>query len=412
MSKKIVIVGGGFGGLTAAKEFVDKDFSVTILDKTNYHLFQPLLYQVATAALSPGDIAVPIRGVFKNASNVNVLMEEVTEVLPAEKKVRTKENTFEYDYLILSPGSRHSYFGKDEWEKAAPGLKDLDDALKIRERILHSFEVAEKTEDKALRDAHMTFVVIGGGPTGVEMAGAIAEMAKKDLVHDFRNINSADAKIYLVEGMQDILSSYSAQLSAKAKLDLEEMGVTVINGKLVTDISGDTVSLSDRTLISKNIIWAAGNQASPILASLGVPLDKAGRVIVEKDLSVPGFPEVFVIGDSARVEDPKNGLLPGVATVAMQQARYTAKLILKNYPVEERPAFKYLNKGNMATIGRAKAIAVVAGMEFSGIVAWLLWSFIHIMYLIGFKNRLKVMAEWIWFYVTSRHGIRLITRKN
>lgn len=410
--KNIVIVGGGFGGLTAAKEFINTEYRVTILDKTNYHLFQPLLYQVATAALSPGDIAVPIRAVFKDAENINVLMEEVVSVNTEKRVVISKENEFPYDFLILAPGSRHSYFGKDEWEKFAPGLKDLDDALKIRERILSSFEQAEKSNSPQEREAHMSFVVIGGGPTGVEMAGAIAEMAKKDLVRDFRNINSAEAKIYLIEGTSQILSSYSGKLSETAKNDLEEMGVIVLNGELVTEITEHSVTLGEKSINSKNIIWAAGNQASPLLKTLDTVLDKAGRVVVEDDLSVPGHPEVFVIGDSARVEDAKHGLLPGVATVAIQQGKYTAKLIKKNYPPEERPAFKYLNKGNMATIGRAKAIAVVAGLEFSGIVAWLLWSFIHIMYLIGFKNRVKVMAEWIWFYVTSRHGIRLITRKS
>lgn len=408
--KKIVIVGGGFGGLTAAKELKNSEFDVIIIDRTNHHLFQPLLYQVATAALSPGDIAVPIRAVFNDAENITVLMDEVKKVNKNAKKLHLGSSELEYDYLILAPGARHSYFGNPQWENDAPGLKTVEDALQIREKILLAFERAELTSDPAERKALMTFVVIGGGPTGVEMAGAIAEMARKDLKNDFRRINTTDTKIYLVEAAQGILTSYPDELSYKAKEELTEMGVTVLTGKMVTAISENKIRLDKEEMDAGTVIWAAGNQASPLLKTLDVPLDRAGRVLVEKDLSIPGNQEVFVIGDSAYYEDEKSGALPGIATVAIQQARHAVKMI-KSSP-EERKPFQYINKGSMATIGRAKAIAVVGGLKFSGVTAWMLWSFIHILYLIGFKNRFKVMAEWVWYYVSFRHSVRLITGKN
>lgn len=407
--KKVVIVGGGFGGLTAAKALKNSEYEVIIVDRTNHHLFQPLLYQVATAALSPGDIAVPIRAVFNDAENITVLMDEVKSVDKKAKKLRLTSDEIAYDYLILAPGARHSYFGNPEWEKDAPGLKTVEDALQIREKILLAFERAELTSDLNERKALMTFVVIGGGPTGVEMAGAIAEMARKDLKDDFRRINTADAKIYLVEAAQGILTSYPEELSYRAKEDLTEMGVTVLTGKMVTAISETKIRLDQEEMDAGTVIWAAGNQASPLLKTLDVPLDRAGRVIVEKDLSVTGNPEIFVIGDSALFEDEKAGVLPGIATVAIQQARHAVKMIKAGS--EQRKPFRYINKGSMATIGRAKAIAVVGGLKFSGVVAWMLWSFIHILYLIGFKNRFKVMAEWVWYYLSFRHSVRLITRK-
>ncbi|GMU85698.1 MAG: dehydrogenase [Ignavibacteriales bacterium] len=406
--KKIVIVGGGFGGLTAAKELRNSEFDVTIIDRTNHHLFQPLLYQVATAALSPGDIAVPIRAVFNDAENITVLMDEVKKVDKNAKKLQLNSTELDFDYLILAPGARHSYFGNPEWEGVAPGLKTVEDALQIREKILLAFERAELTNDLAERKALMTFVIIGGGPTGVEMAGAIAEMARKDLKADFRRINTAEAKIYLVEAAPGILTSYPDDLSYRAKEDLTEMGVTVLTGKKVTAISENRIMLDKEDMAAGTVIWAAGNQASSLLKTLDVPLDRAGRVIVEKDLSIPGNQEIFVIGDSAFYEDAKEGILPGIATVAIQQARHVVSVIKNNASDTE---FRYLNKGSMATIGRAKAIAVVGKLKFSGVVAWMLWSFIHILYLIGFKNRFKVMAEWVWYYLSFRHSVRLITRK-
>lgn len=411
MSKKekVVIVGGGFGGLTAAKRLKNTDFDVLVIDRTNHHLFQPLLYQVATAALSPADIAVPIRAVFKDQENVTVLMDEVKSVDKTAKKLKLSSSSVDFDYLILAPGARHSYFGNPEWEKNAPGLKTVEDALQIREKILLAFERAELTTDPEERKTLMTFVVIGGGPTGVEMAGAIAEMARKDLKDDFRRINTSDTRIFLIEAAPGILSSYPDDLSFRAKEDLSEMGVTVLSGRKVTALDDGAVMLDNEKIDAGTIIWAAGNQASPLLQSLDVPLDRAGRVFVEPDLSIPGSPDIFVIGDSAFFKDEKEGVLPGIATVAIQQARHVVSLIANNKKQNRKP-FVYRNKGSMATIGRAKAIAVVGNLKFSGVIAWLLWSFIHVLYLIGFRNRFKVMAEWVWYYLSFRHSVRLITR--
>lgn len=408
-NKKVIIVGGGFGGLLAAKEFKDTDFDVTVIDKTNHHLFQPLLYQVAAAALSPADIATPIRSVFSGQNNIKVLLDEVVSIEKEKGKVLLRNFELDFDYLILSPGARHSYFGNDNWEKYAPGLKTLADALKIRELILNSLEAAEKECDEINRIKYLTFIVIGGGPTGVELAGAIAEIAKKTMIKDYKNFHSDDTKIILVEALPRILTSYTPDLSQKAKEDLEYMGVDVKINTKVTNVNENGVQLGDFFIESKNIIWAAGNVASPLLKTLSIELDKAGRAIVEDDCSIPGYPNIFVIGDAALMKDEKGEILPGVAPVAMQQGRFVGKLIANKKNNGNRKKFVYVDKGSMATIGKAKAVAMIRGLKLSGLLAWLAWSFVHIFFLIGFRNRFRVFAEWIWYYITNRQGTRLIT---
>ena len=407
--KKVIIVGGGFGGLLAAKEFQDTDFDVTIIDKTNHHLFQPLLYQVAAAALSPADIAIPIRSVFGNQKNIKVLLDEVISVNKENNTIKLTGSELKFDYLILSPGARHSYFGNDNWEKFAPGLKTLSDALKIRELILNSLEAAEKESDVNRRKKHLNFIVIGGGPTGVELAGAIAEIAKKTMIRDYKNFSSDDTKILLIEALPRILTSYSPNLSEKAREDLVQMGVDVRLNTTVTDVNENGAQLGDVFIESKNVIWAAGNVASPLLKTLNIDLDKAGRAIVESDCSIPGYPNIFVIGDAAFMNDDKGQALPGVAPVAMQQGRFVGRLIKNGLNKNNRKKFIYVDKGSMATIGKAKAVAMIKGLKLSGLIAWLAWSFVHIFFLIGFRNRFRVFAEWIWYYITNRQGTRLIT---
>ncbi|MBS4033841.1 MAG: NAD(P)/FAD-dependent oxidoreductase [Ignavibacterium sp.] len=408
-NKKVIIVGGGFGGLLAAKEFKDTDFDATIIDKTNHHLFQPLLYQVAAAALSPADIAIPIRSVFRNQKNIKVLLDEVISVDKENNTIKLSNSELKFDHLILSPGARHSYFGNDTWEKYAPGLKTLSDALKIRELILNSLEAAEKELDLNQRKKYLTFVVIGGGPTGVELAGAIAEIAKKTMIRDYKNFCADDTIIVLVEALPRILTSYSPDLSDKAKEDLVKMGVDIQLNKKVTDVNENGVQLGDVFIESKNVIWAAGNVASPLLKTLNIDLDKAGRAIVESDCSVPGYSNIFVVGDAAIMKDDKGEVLPGVAPVAMQQGRFVGKLIKSGLDKSNRKKFTYVDKGSMATIGKAKAVAMISGLKLSGLIAWLAWSFVHIFFLIGFRNRFRVFAEWIWYYITNRQGTRLIT---
>lgn len=407
--KKVIIVGGGFGGLLAAKEFQDTDFDVTIIDKTNHHLFQPLLYQVAAAALSPADIAIPIRSVFGNQKNIKVLLDEVISVDKENNTIKLTGSELKFDYLILSPGARHSYFGNDIWENFAPGLKTLSDALKIRELILNSLEEAEKESDVHRRKKHLNFVVIGGGPTGVELAGAIAEIAKQTMIKDYKNFRADDTNIMLIEALPRILTSYSPDLSEKAKEDLVQMGVEVRLNTKVTDVNENGVQLGDVFIASKNVIWAAGNVASPLLKTLNIDLDKAGRAIVENDCSIPGYANIFVIGDAAFMNDDKGEALPGVAPVAMQQGKFVGRLIKNGLNKNNRKKFIYVDKGSMATIGKAKAVAMIKGLKLSGLIAWLAWSFVHIFFLIGFRNRFRVFAEWIWYYITNRQGTRLIT---
>ena len=408
---KVVIVGGGFGGLNAAKSLGNSKFDVWLIDKTNHHLFQPLLYQVASAALSPGDIAVPIREILSPYENVTVLMGEVIGIDKENKQVVLKNgDRLGFEYLIVGLGARHSYFGNDAWEEFAPGLKTLRDALNIRERILISFEKAERCDSISEAKKYLNFVIIGGGPTGVEMAGAIAEIAYETLLKNFRRIDTTKTRIYLIEGSPHILPVYPEKLSAKAKGYLEHFGVTVIAGKRVTNVSKEGVTVEDNVIPAENILWAAGNQASPVLKTLNVPLDRQGRVNVDADLSIPGHPEIFVIGDSACALDKKGKPLPALAPVAVQQGRYVAKILRKQLPKNQRPPFIYLDKGTMATIGKTKAIGMFGQVQFSGLIAWFAWCFVHVLYLIGFRNRIVVLMQWLFAYFSPKRGARLIYR--
>lgn len=407
MNPRVVVVGLGFAGLTLANSLKKAQLNLILIDKSNHHLFQPLLYQVATAALSPAKITYPIREIFRNQSNATVAMGEVKEIDKEEKKViLSNGETVGYDYLILAPGARHSYFGQDQWENFAPGLKTISDALLIREKILTSFEIADRLNNPKQAAPYLNFVIIGGGPTGVEMAGAILDVAKTSLRENYRNIRPEKTKVFLIEALPYILPSYSQKLSEQARKDLEKLGVIVLTGTKVTSIDERGIQMQDHFLESKNVIWAAGNQASPLLGTLKVPLDRQGRVIVEKDLSVPGYPEIFVLGDAGHCKDGEK-VLPGTASVAIQQGRYVAKL-LSNTSSSNRAPFIYKDKGSMATIGKGKAIAQIKNLEFSGLLAWLAWGFIHIIYLVGFRNRMRVLFEWITLFLTGQRGVRLI----
>ncbi len=408
--KKVVIIGAGFGGLTAAKVLAKYDFAITIIDKTNHHLFQPLLYQVATAALSPADIAIPIRHVFSANKNVEVLMGEVSAIDKKNKKVFLNGLTIEFDYLIIAAGSRHSYFGNSEWEKYAPGLKTMNDALKIREKILLSLETAEKESNPSKKQKYLNFVIIGGGPTGVELAGAISEIVNKNVIPDFRNIDASMTKVYLIEALPNLLSSYPERLSRRALDDLKKLEVEVILNQKVSEINENGVTVGGRFIETGNILWAAGNQTSPLIQSLEIEKDKSGRVFVNNDLSINGCNNIFIIGDAAAVKNEKGELLPAIAPVAIQQGKYVAKIIAEELIGKPHKKFKYRDKGTMATIGKAKAVAVIKGIHLSGLFAWLTWSFIHILFLISFRNKLRVMSEWIWHYITNRPGIRLIVK--
>lgn len=408
---RVVIIGGGFGGINAAKKLGGKKFDVWLIDQTNHHLFQPLLYQVASAALSPGDIAIPIREILSPYENITVMMGKV-EKIDKQKRLLTLGNGDQlgYDYLIVAAGARHSYFGKDEWEKFAPGLKTLSDALKIRERILLSFEKAERSDSISEAKKYLNFVIIGGGPTGVELAGSIAEIAYETMLKNFRRIDTKKTKIYLVEGSPHILPVYPSKLSDKARMYLERFGVKVITGKKVSNVTEEGVYIEDMFIEAKNVIWAAGNQASSLLKTLNIPLDRQGRAIVDADLSIPDHPEVFVIGDAAMASDPKSVPYPPLAPVAVQQGRYVADLLIKGLIKKPRPRFRYFDKGSMATIGKTKAIGMFGKVQFYGFIAWLAWCFVHILYLIGFRNRLIVITQWLFSYYSSQRGARLINR--
>jgi NADH dehydrogenase len=410
-STKVVILGGGFAGINAAKALGNSNFDVWMIDKTNHHLFQPLLYQVASAALSPGDIAIPIREILSPYKNITVLMGEVTEIDKTNQQVVLKNgDRIGYEFLITALGARHSYFGNDQWEPFAPGLKTLTDALKIRERILMSFEKAERCDSISEAKKYLNFVIIGGGPTGVEMAGAISEIAYQTMLKDFRRIDTTKTKIYLIEGSPFILPVYPEKLSIKAREYLEQFKVNVMTGKRVTGVNKEGVTIEGTFIPAENVVWAAGNQASPILKTLDVPLDRQGRAIVEADLSIPDHPELFVIGDSACAMDKKGKPLPALAPVAVQQGRYVADLLRRRLPKNSRPPFVYFDKGSMATIGKRKAIGTVGKIQFSGLIAWLGWCFVHILYLIGFRNRLVVLMQWLFSYFSSQRGARLINR--
>jgi len=408
--ENVIIIGGGFGGLTSAKELAKKDFNITLIDKTNHHLFQPLLYQVATAALSPADIAIPIRSAFSKNKNVEVLLGEVKSVDKENKKVFFNESEIGFDYLIIATGSRHSYFGKDEWEKYAPGLKTLNDALKIRETILLSLEAAEKEKDSVKRQKYLNFVIIGGGPTGVELAGAISEIVNQNIIPDFRNIDASMTKVYMIEALPNILSSYPEKLSNRAQEDLINLQVEIILNEKVTEINENGVRVGTRFIETKNILWAAGNQALPLIKTLSIETDKLGRAIVNENLSINKDNKIFVIGDAASVKNEKGENLPAIAPVAIQQGKYVAKIISEDLVGKQNKKFLYRDRGTMATIGKAKAVAVIKGFKLSGLIAWLAWSFIHVLFLISFRNKLRVMSEWIWHYITNRPGIRLIIK--
>ncbi len=408
---RVVIIGAGFGGLEAAKHLGGKPVCVTVIDRTNYHLFQPLLYQVATAALSPADIAAPVRGILGKYENIEVILGEAQSVDVAGRLVRTMEREIPYDYLILATGSRHSYFGHDEWEKLAPGLKSLEDAVEIRRRILMAFEFAEKTEDLAARAASMNFVIVGGGPTGVEMAGAIAEIARETLAKDFRHIDPSKSRVILVEGEDRVLSGFPEDLSASALKQLQALRVEVRTGVHAENLTDAGLEVAGEFIPCRVKIWAAGNTASFVGKTLGVPVDRAGRVLVQNDLTIPGHREVQVIGDLANFTSAKNGKpLPGVSPVAIQQGHHAARNILHMIAGAEPQRFYYWDKGSMATIGRNKAVADLNIVHFSGFPAWLAWLFIHVLYLVGFRNRFAVLFQWAWAYVTFNKGARLITR--
>lgn len=406
---RVVIIGGGFGGINCAQTLKKANLDVLLIDKKNHHLFQPLLYQVASAALSPADIATPLREIFANQLNTTVLMGTVETIDKKNKEViLVNGDHIPYDYLVLAPGARHSYFGNDQWEPLAPGLKTITDALKIRERILISFEKAERMDSIQEAEKYLNFVIIGAGPTGVEMAGAIAEIAHKTMFKNFRRINTEKSKIYLVEGAPRVLPPFPEKLSKRAQRDLEKMGVRVITGEMVTNLTEEGAQVGEDFIAARNIIWAAGNQAAPLLKTLETPLDRQGRVMVEKDLSIPGHPEIFVVGDAACTIGKDGKPLPAIAPTAIQQGRYVGKIIRRQVPKEKRRPFKYFDKGSLATIGKNKAVGYFRGIYFKGILAWLIWGFIHIFYLVSYRSQFAVMLDWVFHYMTGLRGARLI----
>ncbi len=407
----VLIIGGGFGGLYAARALKRAPVEVTLIDRTNHHLFQPLLYQVATATLAPTDITAPIRWLLRKQTNARVLLAEVTVIDVDARKVTCDDgDEYGYDYLILATGSRHSYFGHAEWEKAAPGLKSVDDAIVIRQRFLLAFERAEKAATEAERQRLLTFVIVGGGPTGAEMAGMLPLIARKTLPPEFRNVDSSSARVILVEGGRRVLPTFPENLSEIAQRELQELGVEVRTNAVVTRVERGAVYLGQERIETETVIWAAGNESSPLGRFLGVPLDRAGRVKVEADLSIAGHPEVFVVGDLADMNtDGKR--VPGVAPAAMQSGAHAARNIIRTIERRLPAPFRYRNKGDLATIGRHRAIAKFPGLEMWGTPAWVFWLFLHIMYLAGFRNRLSVLIEWAYSYFTYQRGARLITRR-
>jgi NADH dehydrogenase len=404
----VVILGGGFGGLYAARALRNADVRITLVDRRNHHLFQPLLYQVATAGLNPSDIAYPIRSIVRHQKNVRVLLAEVDRIDVPAKKVLLEYGELDYDYLIVATGATHSYFGHDEWEKVAPGLKSIEDALEIRRRMLYAFEAAEREDDEARQRAWLTFVVVGAGPTGVELAGAFAEVAKQSLAKDFRNIDPKRARIVLLEGGPRILPAYPEELSRSGQEQLESLGVEVRTDAKVTRIDSTGVWLGMDKIEAHTVLWGAGVKASPLGASLGAPLDRAGRVRVTPTLNIPDHPEVFVVGDLATLEQDGKPV-PGVAPAAMQMGRHAAETIDRVLHHESPTPFRYWDKGSLATIGRSRAVGVIGKLKLHGFIAWLGWLFIHIMYLVGFRNRVLVLIEWAWAYLTYQRGARLIT---
>ena len=405
----MVIVGGGFGGLYAARALAHRPVRVTLLDRRNHHLFQPLLYQVATAVLNASDIAVPLRSVLRRATNITVLLAEVEKVELANRRLVLDRGEIGYDALVLAAGASHSYFGHDEWEMLAPGLKTLEDALEIRRRVLLAYEAAEREQDGAERQALLTFVVVGGGPTGVELAGALGEISRQTIARDFRLIDPTKSRIVLLEGGSLILPTFPESLSRSAADALRRIGVEVRVRAIVTRVTPDAVWLGGEQIRTRTVLWAAGVAATPLARTLGVPLDRSGRVLVEPDLSIPVHPEAFVVGDMCAFLHQTGAPLPGVAPVAIQQGRAVADNVLRRLRDAPTRPFRYRDRGSMATIGRAAAVAVVGRLKLAGLVAWLAWLFVHIMFLIGFRNRFLVLFEWAWAYVTWHRGARLIT---
>jgi NADH dehydrogenase len=405
---RVVIIGGGFGGLRAARSLAAAPVKITLIDRRNHHLFQPLLYQVATAGLNPADIATPIRRILRDQENVEVLLAEAQSVDMATKRVTLDAGSIDYDYLIVATGARHSYFGNEQWIPFAPGLKSIGDAVEIRRRILSAFEYAEREEDPEIRRAWLTFVVVGGGPTGVELSGALCEIAHHALARDFRRIDSKQAKIILLEGGPRVLPVYPPQLSEKAKEQMTKLGVDVRTDQRVTHIDADGVGIGDVRIATRTVLWAAGVMGSRLGRMLGAETDKTGRVLVNPDLTVPGHPEVFVVGDVANLKiDGKP--VPGVAPAAMQEGAHAAGNILRAIASQPLEPFRYHDKGSLATIGRSAAVADLGKFKLSGTIAWLAWLFVHLLFLIGFRNRLLVMIEWAWSFVSYDRGARLIT---
>lgn len=414
---RVVILGGGFAGLTAAKALRRAPVEITLVDRRNYHLFQPLLYQVATGGLSPADICAPIRAVLHRQDNVRVIMDSVSGFDVEARTVRLRDQSLPYDTLIVATGVRHHYFGRPEWEAKAPGLKTIEDATEIRGRVLRAFEDAERCGDPDERAAHLTFVVVGAGPTGVELAGAIAELARHTLRRDFRDIDPSSARVLLVEGTERVLPPYRTELSSAARQSLTDLGVEVVTGTMVAELGDGTVTLTSegetREVAAETVLWAAGVKASSPAAALaqatGCETDRTGRVRVEPDCSMAGHPEILVIGDVCRLDTPSGDPLPGVAPVAMQQGKYAAKLVRARLAGRSVPAFRYRDRGSLAVIGRAAAVADLGFVHFTGFFAWLLWLFIHIMYLVGFENRVLVFIQWAYSYFTHGRTARLIT---
>jgi NADH:ubiquinone reductase (H+-translocating) len=405
----VIIAGGGFGGLYAARALRGAPVRITLLDRKNHHVFQPLLYQVATAALSPGDIASPIRWILRHQANVEVQLAELRQVDVARRTVVLTDGEMSYDYLILATGATHAYFGHDEWRSVAPGLKSLEDALDIRRRVLLAFEHAERETDPSRRRAFLTFVVIGGGPTGVELAGALAEISRQSLARNFRHFDPGSARVLLLEGGPSILATFPETLRTAARTHLERIGVEVRTNSIVTRVENGRVEAAGESIEAATILWAAGVAASPLGGTLGAPIDRAGRVHVEPDLTIPGHPEVFVAGDLASLAGPNGKPLPGVAQVAIQMGKHAARNIRRAIAGDPSLPFKYTDLGNMATIGRASAIADFGWLRLSGWIAWLAWLFVHIMNLIGFRNRIVVLVQWAWAYFSYQRAIRLIT---
>jgi NADH:ubiquinone reductase (H+-translocating) len=405
---RVVIVGGGFGGLYAARRMRNLPVNLVLVDRRNHHLFQPLLYQVATAELNPSDIAAPIRHILRRQLNTEVLLERVMAVDAANNRIILRDGDLSYDFLILATGATHSYFGHNEWVNVAPGLKSIEDALQIRSRVLLAFEKAEHEADPSRRQTWLTFVIVGAGPTGVELAGALAEISRLTLTGDFRRINPASARVVLLEGTDRVLPTYTRELSEAAKRQLAQLGVEVHTGAMVTNIDSEGVTVGTKHLAARTVLWAAGVQASPLAKSLRVPLDRAGRVLVDPDLRVPGLSNVYVVGDLAAVRED-GAYVPGVAPAAIQEGVHAANNLARQIRGQAPVPFRYRDKGSLATIGRAAAVAHLGRLNLTGWIAWMAWLFVHIFFLIGFRNRLLVIFEWAWSYFTAQRGARLIT---